>query len=71
MPIAFKIIVLAVLAMIVVSLGQGMFHLAKGSGDKDQTRVVKALTVRISLSLLLFAILIGGYFFGLIGAPHS
>jgi len=70
MDLMFKIPVLAVLAFIVFSLGQGMYYLAKDDGETDKTRVVKALTVRIVLSLTLFVLLILGYFFGLL-TPHG
>ena len=60
-----RIIVIALLVLIVASLGSALFFLfADKSGSK---RTVKALTVRISLSILLFAILMAGYYFGLIG----
>jgi len=70
MDLMFKIPVLAVLAFIVFSLGQGMYYLAKDDGEKDKTRVVKALTVRIVLSLTLFGLLILGHFAGLL-TPHG
>jgi hypothetical protein len=70
MEFMFKLPVLLVLAFIVFSLGQGMYYLAKDDGEVDKTRVVKALTVRIVLSLTLFALLILGYFAGVI-EPHG
>jgi hypothetical protein len=70
MDLMFKIPVLAVLAFIVFSLAQGMYYLAKDDGDEDKTRVVRALTVRIVLSLTLFGLLMVGYFTGLI-SPHG
>lgn len=66
MDLMYKIPVLLVLGFIVFSLGQGMYYLAKDDGDVDKTRVVKALTVRIVLSLTLFLLLILGYFAGVI-----
>ena len=66
----YKLPVLLVLAFIVFSLGQGMYYLAKDDGDVDKTRVVKALTVRIVLSLTLFGLLILGYFTGVL-EPHG
>jgi hypothetical protein len=47
-----------------------MYFLAKDDGAVDRTRVVKALTVRIALSLALFVLLIVGYLTGLI-RPHG
>ncbi|MCB2261447.1 MAG: twin transmembrane helix small protein [Candidatus Thiosymbion ectosymbiont of Robbea hypermnestra] len=66
MELIYKIPVLLVLGFIVFSLGQGMYYLAKDDGDVDKTRVVKALTVRIVLSLTLFLLLIFGYFIGVL-----
>ena len=54
MDFMYKLPVLLVLGFIVFSLGQGMYFLAKDDGDVDKTRVVKALTVRIVLSITLF-----------------
>jgi hypothetical protein len=70
MELMFKIPVLLVLAFIVFSLGQGMYYLAKDDGDEDKTRVVRALTVRIVLSLTLFGLLMLGYMFGVL-QPHN
>jgi len=65
-----KLPVFVLVGLIIFSLILGMFFLANDSGDKDKTRVVKALTLRIALSLLLFALLILGYFSGLL-QPHG
>jgi uncharacterized membrane protein len=70
MELMFKIPVILVLVFIVFSLGQGMYYLAKDDGEEDKTRVVRALTVRIVLSLTLFGLLMLGYFTGLI-QPHG
>jgi heme/copper-type cytochrome/quinol oxidase subunit 4 len=70
MEFMYKLPVLLVLAFIVFSLGQGMYFLAKDDGDVDKTRVVKALTVRIVLSLTLFGLLFLGYFLGIL-QPHG
>jgi hypothetical protein len=70
MELMFKIPVLVVLGFIVFSLGQGMYYLAKDDGDEDKTRVVRALTVRIVLSLTLFGLLMLGHLFGLL-QPHT
>ena len=63
----FKIAVLVLLGMIILSLVQGMRLLASDAGAKDKTRLVKMLTVRISLSFLLFLILGAAYYLGLAG----
>jgi hypothetical protein len=69
MDLIFKLPVLLVLLFILFSLFQGMYFLAKDDG-RDSTRVVKALTIRLVLSLLLFLLLMAGYFFGFL-QPHG
>jgi hypothetical protein len=59
-----KILIAVVLLGIVASLGHALF--AMSSGPDQSGRVVRALTVRITLSVLLFALLMLGYYFGLI-----
>jgi hypothetical protein len=68
--IVFKLPVLLVLLFILISLFQGMYYMAKDDGKNSSTRVVRALTIRVALSLLLFVILMAGYFFGLL-TPHG
>lgn len=57
-----KIIVLLLIVLILGSLGSALFYLLKDQGKSD--RVVKALTVRIGLSMLLFVALMGAYYLG-------
>jgi hypothetical protein len=57
------LIVLALIA-IVVSLGKALFSMS--SGPEHATRMVRALTWRIGLSLALFAGILLGHHFGLI-----
>jgi hypothetical protein len=64
------VLILATLAAIVVSLGSGLFHLSRGRGEEDSRKMARALTVRITLSLLLFALLMIAWYFGLI-SPHG
>lgn len=59
-----KILIAVALIGIVASLGQALF--AMSSGPDNSARVVRALTVRITLSVLLFALLMLGSYFGLI-----
>ena len=59
-----KILILVVLAAIVFSLGSALFHLAKGTGDSK--KMVRALTVRVGLSLALFSLLMAAWYTGLI-----
>ncbi len=63
-----KIFIVAALAAIIVSLASGMFFLVKDKGQTERT--AKALTVRISLSVLLFGLLMLGIFTGQI-QPHG
>ena len=62
------LLVLACLLAIVGSLGLGLYHLARGT-PQDSAKLVRALTVRITVSLLLFALLMVAWYFGLI-SPH-
>jgi Protein of unknown function (DUF2909) len=68
MPLAFKFLVIALLLAILGSLFSGLFFLNKDQGNTQRT--VKALTLRIALSVLLFLLLIGGYFVGWL-QPHG
>jgi apolipoprotein N-acyltransferase len=63
-----KILIVAVLFAIVVSLGSGLFHLVRDEGQSK--RMVNALTVRIALSVLLFILLFIAWSQGLI-TPHG
>ena len=60
-----KVVIVLTLLVIVGSLFSALFFLSKDKSGGDRT--VKALTVRIGLSITLFLILMIGYFFGLIG----
>ena len=59
-----KVLIAVLLIGIVLSLGQALF--AMSSGPDHSGRMVRALTVRISLSVLLFLMLMVGHYFGLI-----
>ncbi len=65
-----KIPIILVFLVIVASLIQGMYYLSKDSGSQDKSRLVRALTVRISLSFVLFFLLLFSYFVGWI-QPHG
>ena len=69
MDTIFKLPILLVLLFILFSLFQGMYYLAKDDG-RESIRVVRVLTVRLILSLVLFGILMVGYYFGFI-QPHG
>jgi hypothetical protein len=62
------LLVVAGLLTVVVSLGLGLYHLSRGTPE-DSEKLVRALTVRITVSLLLFALLMLAWHFGLI-SPH-
>jgi hypothetical protein len=68
MPLLAKIITVALLIGIVLSLASGLLFLVKDKGESDRT--AKALTVRIALSVSLFALLMLGIFTGAI-QPHG
>jgi hypothetical protein len=63
-----KIVVVALLVAVVISLTSGMVFLIKDKGQG--TRTVKALSFRIGLSLLAFFVLILSYYAGWI-QPHG
>ena len=62
------ILIIVLLVAIVVSLGHALSSMSSGP-DRSQ-RMAQALTVRISLSVALFALLLVGYHFGWI-QPHG
>lgn len=68
MPILVKAIVVILLLFVLYSLGCALFYLVRDKADS--TRVVKALTVRIVLSLIAFILLFAAYALGWI-TPHS
>ena len=57
-----KIVVLLLLVAIVISLGSGLFFLTKK--NRDSEKMLKALKVRITLSVILIVFLVGAYSFG-------
>lgn len=67
-PVIFKIAVIVLLLVILGSLASGMFFLIRDKGQSSRT--VKSLTLRIVLSITLFAMLIVGYATGVI-QPHG
>lgn len=57
-----KIVVFALLAAILVSLGSGLYYL---SGDgANSPKVLRALKIRVALSAILIMFLVGSYFMG-------
>jgi uncharacterized membrane protein (DUF373 family) len=61
---AMKIIVILFLVFIVGSLFSALYFLVRDKGQG--TRTVKALTVRVTLSVILFALLMLGVYTGFI-----
>lgn len=64
----FKFAVVAILLVILASLGSALFALMKN--DQDSNKMVKALTIRIALSIGLLIFIMIGFSLGLI-APHG
>jgi len=59
-----RIVALLFIVFILTSLASALYYLIKDKGQSD--RVVKMLTVRVALSLALFVLLMGGFYFGII-----
>jgi hypothetical protein len=59
-----RLLILGLLAAILISLGTALYHLGSGTGDSG--KLLRALTWRIVLSLLLFALLMLAWRAGLI-----
>ncbi|WP_088179474.1 twin transmembrane helix small protein [Zoogloea sp. LCSB751] len=62
---AFKLAVVFMLLLVVGSLFSGLFFLYRDKGNGD--RVVRALTLRVYLSLVLFLGLLLAWHFGAVG----
>ena len=59
-----RYVVIAFLVFILLSLGSALYYLIRDKGKSERT--VKALTVRVVLSVTLFALLMLGLHFGII-----
>ena len=59
-----KVVIAVVMLGVVASLGHALFVMS--SGPDHSGRMVRALTVRVALSLVLFIVLIVGWQLGLI-----
>lgn len=62
-----KALIIITLLAIVASLAHAMFTMT--SGPTDSKRMVKALSIRVGLSVALFAFLMIGWYLGLV-EPH-
>jgi len=60
----FKLIIVLLLIFVVISLFTALYRLNKD--DADSTRVVKALAIRVGLSILIFILIMIGAKLGLI-----
>ncbi|HEX2649155.1 MAG TPA: twin transmembrane helix small protein [Burkholderiales bacterium] len=54
--------VVAVLVLIVASMGSAVYFMMRDRGNSK--RMVRALAIRVALSLGLFLLLMAGYYFG-------
>ena len=63
-----RLLILAALLAIVLSLGSALVHFVRGKGDSK--KVARALTIRVALSLLLFILLLVAWQLGWI-QPHG
>jgi len=59
-----RYVVIAFLVFIVLSLGSALYFLVRDKGGSDRT--VRALTVRVALSIALFLLLMLGFYFGIV-----
>jgi ABC-type uncharacterized transport system permease subunit len=64
----FKILLVMVFVLVMISLSSGMVFLVKDKGQSKRT--VRSLTYRIGLSVFTFGLLMLGYFAGWI-EPHG
>ena len=54
---AIKFIVIAILILIVASLASAFYQFSRRGKDPDDTKMVKALSIRVGLSIALFALI--------------
>jgi len=62
--ILYRIIIITFLLVILGSLASALYFLIKDKGQSNRT--VKALTLRVSLSLGLFLLLMAGFYLGIL-----
>ncbi len=70
MGMVFKLPAIVLMLLTAGVLLEALYFLSRDHGDKDKTRVARALSIRVSLALILFVMLIAGAFLGLI-QPHG
>jgi len=66
--VIFKIFIIVLLIIVLVSLGSALYHLVNHKGNSD--KLIKSLTWRIGLSVGIFILLLIGQAIGLI-QPHG
>lgn len=64
----FKIFIITLLVIVLVSLGSALYHLVSNKENSD--KLIKSLTWRIGLSVGIFILLLIGQALGLI-QPHG
>jgi hypothetical protein len=57
-----RLLIVAGLLAIVLSLGSALVHLVRGKGDPQ--KMARALTIRVGLSILLFVLLLVAWWLG-------
>jgi dolichyl-phosphate-mannose--protein O-mannosyl transferase len=60
----FKVIVIVMLLLIVYNLFSALFYMMKG--EKKDAKMIKSLTWRVAMSIILFSLLILGLYSGVI-----
>jgi hypothetical protein len=68
--VIFKLFVVIMLALILISLGKALYHMTRTT-PADGTKMVKALAWRIGLSVALFLLLLVAYYSGWIHPSHT
>ena len=63
-----RLLILACLLAIVLSLGSALVHLVRDKGESQ--KMARALTIRVGLSILLFVLLLVAWWLGWI-QPHG
>ena len=59
-----KIVVIVFIVLIIASLGSALYFLV--TGQSGSRRTLKALALRVGLSVTLFLLLMAAYYFGLV-----
>ncbi len=67
METIIRLLIFAVLLGILISLGSALFNLSRKT--RDSRKVARDLTIRVSLSVALFILLLVAWHLGII-APH-